>query len=196
MHIIGGTLRKRILKTPAGKQVRPTSGALRETLFNILQQQVEGTHVLDLFAGSGAIGIEAVSRGAAHATFVDSSNQSIRCIRSNITTCNIKSTTRVISGDVFRVLQRLQQRNRTFDIIFADPPYQATAHDHPEAPTYSQQLLGILDSSTLLAAGGLLFIEEASNVTLHTDHLQHLAFIKSRRFGNSSLHQFEAALLA
>lgn len=120
MRIITGTARGRRLATPEGRDVRPTPDRVKEGLFSSLQFDIEGRRVLDLFAGSGQLGIEALSRGAASATFVDSSAESIRIVRKNIELCGFEDISKVYHSDyaTFTSMSR-----DTFDIAFIDPPY-------------------------------------------------------------------------
>jgi len=124
MRIVAGTLRSRQLKSLKGLALRPTSDRLRETLFNILGARVEGSRFLDLFAGSGAIGIEAISRGAVSAVFVENHSAAVRLIRANLASLRIESGARVISAEVAAAIRTLEKLPDTaFDFIFLDPPY-------------------------------------------------------------------------
>ena len=120
MRIITGTARGRRLVTPEGLDVRPTPEKVKEALFSALQFDIEGRRVLDLFAGSGQLGIEALSRGAKSATFVDSSPVSIRTVEKNLDTAGLKENARVIKTDYSTFCA---SSNETFDIVFLDPPY-------------------------------------------------------------------------
>lgn len=117
MRVITGTAKGRKLRLPAGMEIRPTSDMVKEAIFNIVQFDVEGRRVLDLFAGTGQMGIEALSRGAAEATFVDRSRDAVRLIRENLELCGFKGT--VCQADSLSFLERCPK----FDLIFIDPPY-------------------------------------------------------------------------
>ena len=124
MRIVAGTLRSRQLKSLKGLALRPTSDRLRETLFNILGARVEGSRFLDLFAGSGAIGIEAISRGAVSAVFVENHSAAVRLIRANLASLRIESGARVIAAEVAAAIRTLEKLpDPAFDFIFLDPPY-------------------------------------------------------------------------
>ena len=124
MRVIAGTVRGFRLVAPPGDATRPTLDRVRETLFNILMPRLEDARFLDLFAGSGANGIEALSRGARFAAFVDKSPESIRAITENLNHTRLTDRAQVLPGDFLPVLQALG-RQEPFDLIFLDPPYQA-----------------------------------------------------------------------
>jgi 16S rRNA (guanine966-N2)-methyltransferase len=158
---------------------------LRKAVFDIIQNTIKGTRFLDLFAGSGAMGIEALSRGATQATFVESHKDALRCIKANLASLKIEKEAAVYSYDVFNVLKKLRKKSEAFDIIYADPPYHITS-------IYAE-LLSYLDNSALLSKGGLLFLESLSPSPLKKIELQHLVPIDQRRFGTSLLHQYRLA---
>ena len=183
MHIFAGKFKNRTLQAPKGSTTRPTSGRLREAVFNICQTYIDGSEFLDLFAGSGAMGLEALSRGAVHATFIDNSKDSTRCIQSNVQHFNVEEMTEVLGGDVFLMLERLKKHNRQFDIIYVDPPY-----DSPSS--YSERIIHLIDSSDLLKNGGNLFIEDSTASMPTLGLWQHLKHKSSRKMGRTVLHQF------
>lgn len=123
MRVIAGTARRLQLETPAGLSTRPTSDMIKETLFNILQPQVADAVFLDLFAGSGGIGIEALSRGAKYCCFADSSSEAIRCIKNNLNHTKLADQATVYASDFTAALMRMRNEGRKFDIVFLDPPY-------------------------------------------------------------------------
>jgi 16S rRNA (guanine(966)-N(2))-methyltransferase RsmD len=123
VRIISGEFRGRRLKSPRGGDLRPTSDRLKETLFNILGPEISGSIFLDVFAGTGAIGLEALSRGALAAVFVESSKEAVQLIRQNIELCGIASRCRILPGDVFTLLRTLARESFTADVAFLDPPY-------------------------------------------------------------------------
>lgn len=186
MHIVAGLFKNRRLKTPKGAETRPTMGMLREALFNISQHSIVGAHFLDLFAGSGAMGIEALSRGAAQVTFVDSSRESIRCITENLQSVNLTDSAQILQGDVFVKLQLLIRLKKSFDIIYIDPPYD----NSNEGLQYCQKILQIIDETSLLRPGGHLFIEGPHPFDLHIEGLKSLIQEKTRRMGRATLQQY------
>ena len=139
MRVVAGTYGGRRLTAPRGDATRPTSDRVREALFSVLGERVRGARVLDLFAGSGALGIEALSRGAAEAMFVDSAPAAIRVIRANLEALAIDAE--VIRADVFAASRTARAAARQYDLVFLDPPYR---------------LAGRLASGLTEAVGGVL----------------------------------------
>lgn len=194
MHIFSGIYKGRKIFPPNGLKTRPTSGRLREALFNICQGEVEGISFLDLFAGSGAMGFEALSRGAAHVTFIDNSRESLRSIR--VTAANLDVTSKVTLhyGDVFTMLMQLSKKKRLYDIIYADPPYEYLIQCVGQALTYSGNVLKIVDElcPSLLSETGSLFLEDAYEGLPKPNQfsLQHLSLQSSREMGRAGLQHY------
>lgn len=177
LRIIGGTFRNRPIKSPKGERTRPTSAMLRKALFDICQPFIEGASFLDLFAGSGAIGLEAISRGASHATFVDKDKNAQGCILANLKTLCIESKCTVIAGAVPMAFKRLKN---TFDIVYIDPPYGQVEI----AP-----ILTFFDTQEILNPGAHVFVE--TDQALETPPLKHLIAKERRKYGNSFLYEFQ-----
>lgn len=190
MHIISGTLKNQVILSPEGALTRPTSSRLRESLFNICQGYIEGARFLDLFAGSGAVGLEALSRGASHCTFVDSDRSSTRCIQANLQKMGLVTQGKVIMGNAFAWLERLSKTSRPYSIIYADPPYDASMAEGKERIAFSQRLLTMVDELNLLEKGGMLFIEDSTNFRPQSMALKKLEPVSARRSGRSTLLQF------
>lgn len=150
MRVIGGTYRSRILKSLKGLALRPTSDKLRETLFNVLGSGISESRFLDVFAGTGAVGIEALSRGATQATFIENHALSAALIRNNLASLEIRSAVDVICADALKGLATLSGAHQ-YDYIFIDPPYAATED-------YSRVMKHVA-SSNILAAGGIVIVE-------------------------------------
>ncbi len=148
MRIIAGRLRSRRLDSPPGMEVRPTSDRLRETLFNILAPKLQDARFLDLFAGTGAVGIEAVSRGAREAVLVEENKRAARVIRENIKSLGIESEATVIEQDAAKAIRTI---SGTFELIFLDPPYSS----HGEY----ERCLTALSQSALLTDGSVVVAE-------------------------------------
>jgi 16S rRNA (guanine(966)-N(2))-methyltransferase RsmD len=152
MRIIGGTLRSRTLIAPPGLATRPTSDRLRETLFNVLAPRIQGARFLDLYAGSGAVGLEALSRGASHVVFVERSAPALTVLRKNLASLGISSGISIHAGSVVPILRRMRT-DAPFDLVFLDPPY-----DSAEAYEKTLSLLGTT-LANLLATGALVIAE-------------------------------------
>jgi 16S rRNA (guanine(966)-N(2))-methyltransferase RsmD len=129
MRIIAGLLRSRSLQAPPGLNTRPTSDRLRETLFNVLAPRIEGAAFLDLYAGSGAVGLEAVSRGAARVEFVEKAPAALRVLRGNLERLSLTAGFRIHAAAVGVFLRRAAaaQNSERYDVLFLDPPYDAAA---------------------------------------------------------------------
>ena len=123
MRIIAGSARSRTIQTPPGQDTRPTLDRVRESVFNILQLRVRGARVLDLFAGSGAMSLEALSRGAESAVMVDHNRAAIACIRKNVETLRFQDSSRVIQADWRAAADMLLREQAEFDLVVLDPPY-------------------------------------------------------------------------
>ena len=153
MRIIAGTNKGRTLKAPNWDGLRPTSDKLRETLFNILAPRVEGARVLDLFAGTGAVALEALSRGAAAATCLDNDRRAAKLIEENAALCGERNRCAIIRDDVARALQRAVPGG-PFDIIVLDPPYD-----------YAALEAAVRDAGGQRTADGIIVLEHASRVS-------------------------------
>jgi 16S rRNA (guanine(966)-N(2))-methyltransferase RsmD len=157
MRVITGLYKGRRLKTLEGMRVRPTSDRLRETLFNVLAPRIEGARFADLCAGSGAVGIEALSRGADQVFFVESSRKAAAVISENLRHCGVKEGARVVNRDVLTALKYFAQHEMQFDICYFDPPY--------DSEIYSP-VLWLLAKSNLLAADGRVIVEHRRQLPL------------------------------
>ena len=152
MRVIAGTARRLELKTPSGLDTRPTTDRIKETLFNILYGQYEGGAFLDLFAGSGGIGIEALSRGASKAVFVENGREALMCIRSNLEHTRLVASAEVLARDAARAINYLDGRP-AFRVIFMDPPY-GKGLERQTLETLRRTTLA--DSETLIITEALL----------------------------------------
>lgn len=123
MRIIAGTYKSRKINFPKSKLTRPMTDRTKETLFNILGGLVTGKHVLDLYAGSGSIGLEALSRGAVDATFVDTADWAVKVIDKNLSELGLQRKGEVIRSDVFKAISKLEKQGRNYSLIFVDPPF-------------------------------------------------------------------------
>ncbi len=153
MRVISGSARGHKLKAPKGLTTRPTTDRIKESLFNILAPDIYGCRFLDLFSGSGAIGIEALSRGAERAVFVDSDRNSLSVIKDNISAVKLEKKAEVIGCDVRTAIMRLSSDKALFDIIFMDPPYKKG---------YTQETLTYIAEQNILAPDGYIVAEISS----------------------------------
>ena len=184
MRIISGEYRGRVLKSPPSLQIRPTSDRLRETLFNVIAPRIEGARFLDLCAGSGAVGIEALSRGAGYVTFVDKSRKMCGLVEANLDLCGVpEELTEVVMSDAADFLRRAAARDsQGWDIVFFDPPY---AMDYlPVLEAFGAA------SSSLLKEGGLL-VAEHHHKNQPQDAVGQLRRWRVLRQGDSALSFYE-----
>jgi len=144
MRVITGSARGRKLKTPEDYDIRPTTDNVKESLFNIIQFDIEGRRVLDLFAGTGQLGIECLSRGAREAVFVDKSREAVKIVKENLKSCGLHGT--VVQQDALSYLKGCGR----FDLIFIDPPYDAGLYE---------SVLENVNSIDILADGGIIICE-------------------------------------
>lgn len=179
MRIIAGTSRGTRLQEPA-EVTRPTSDRVREAAFNVLRHVVPNAKVLDLYAGTGALGLEALSRGSQSCTFVDSHPQALACLRKNIAKCRFTAT-RIVESDSVQFLER--GRLPTFDLIFADPPYFRDGE--------SDHIGALLALDLPLSEGGILVLEVESE--RETPTREGLTFLKRKNYGKTSVLYYEKA---
>lgn len=165
MRVIAGEFRSRVLQAPKGMETRPTSDRLRETLFNVLGPRVEGSRFVDLYAGSGAVGIEAISRGAAFVWFAESARPAVRAIRDNLAALQIASRYALEDRGVNQLLASMAAKQRTAEIVFLDPPYE-------DAEAYAVTL-GLLarEHASLLAEGAIVVAEHSKKRPLAERYL-------------------------
>ncbi len=187
MRVIGGKFRSRKLKSPGKLLMRPTGDRLRETLFNVLGPAVRDSLFIDLYAGTGAIGIEAVSRGAREAIFVEAHAVTAQLIRENLKSLGIESGIEVIEGDATRALDKLAKRRLVADFIFLDPPYDNT-EEH-------LRVLEFLDASHMVAPYGLVIVEHSVKTQL-PERLDRLELTRLLEQGDAALSFYRLALAA
>jgi 16S rRNA (guanine966-N2)-methyltransferase len=184
VRIIGGTAKGRRLTGPNKNDlaIRPTSERVREALFNIIGEKIKGMAMLDLFAGTGVVGIEALSRGAGQVIFVDNSNYSMDITGKNLRSCFRQPKARTFKLDVTSIagIQWLRKRlpmELQFDLVFMDPPY---------GKSLARQSLILLESSGLLARKGKIIVEEKSNQVL-PESVNHLDLFDKRSYGETGI---------
>lgn len=185
IRILGGQFRSREVTTPKGSVTRPTSSQIRAAVFNMCQSCIEGARFLDICAGSGAMGLEAVSRGAVHAGFIEHNRYAIFAIKENIKRFNVENECILHFGDANAVLKGL---SGPFDMCYFDPPYT-----HVKGPVSDLvvSVLTLLDQRPgLLSEGAYVFLEESSLASLKDTSFKHLVLESSRRYGSSQLFCF------
>lgn len=185
MRVIAGTAKGTRLAAPKGREVRPTLDRVREALFSILTPRIEGARFLDLFAGTGANGIEALSRGAASATFVDNDSRSLDVVRRNLEATHLAGKAQIRRLDLPRGLSTLSREGVRYDVVFIDAPF-GLARDNPDA--YGQ-LLEALSAAALLAEDGIVVVEHDSGVSLPAS-IGALTCFREARYGGTALALF------
>jgi len=175
LRVIAGTCKGRKLHPVGSLSIRPTADHVRESLFNILVGEMENARVLDLFAGTGGLGIEALSRGARSCLFVDRSRQAIGLIRRNISLCGLADHATVLQKDITRGLDFLKSEKTRFDVVFADPPYERG---------HALSTLRSLDTIQCMNAGGIVVLEHGAGEVV-PEGLTHFKRSDRRRYGKT-----------
>lgn len=152
MRVIAGKARRLPLVSPEGRDTRPTTDRIKETLFNILQDEVPGCNFLDLFSGSGGIGIEALSRGAREAVFVEFGKEALACIRANLNKTRLVDQAMILPVEVGYGISKLEKMGKKFDIVYADPPYKKG---------FEPKILDLLAESEIVKPGALVILESS-----------------------------------
>lgn len=176
VRVISGSARGLKLNTPGDDRVRPTTDRVKESMFNIVQDWVYDSQVLDLFAGSGALGIEALSRGASQAVFCDNSLDSIKIIKSNIEKARVVDRSQIVSGDFKRCLRDMEAKNQSFDMIFVDPPYYKGLFE---------EVLDIIRSCKILKKDGIVIVEHDAKKPI--GQVEGLGVYKEKKYGITML---------
>ena len=188
LRLIGGKFKNREIKTPSGILTKPTMSLMRKSVFDISQSYIEGAHFLDIFACSGAMGLEALSRGAATATFIDNDRRATSCIQQNAAILHIENQVHIFCYDAIQALHKLAEQNKRYSLIYIDPPYthvKQIGHRHID-------FIHFFDQHHLLDREGILFLEEGypSHIDIEELGLQNLEHKNTRKFSSSLLHQF------
>lgn len=171
MRVIAGEYKGRKLEGPSDYSVRPTADKVKEALFSILTEKIWDSNVLDLFSGTGNLGIEALSRGARLCVFGDSSKESIRLIKSNIAHCKAEKGAKVVPGDFKKTLSKLDQK---FDVIILDPPY---------GKGFLEPCFELIRDHELLAEDGIIVAEHRKDEVL-SEEIYGFQQIKERKYGS------------
>jgi 16S rRNA (guanine966-N2)-methyltransferase len=183
MRVIAGTFKGHRLRAEDGLTVRPTSDRLRETLFNILMPVIEGADFLDLCAGSGAVGIEAVSRGAGHVTFVEQSRKTLRNLVENLNHCKIEDGFTLAQRDAESAVKQFVAEERAFDVVFFDPPYASDVYG---------PVMELFGEHPLLKEDGMLIVEHHSKAPM-PETVGNLRRFREVKQGESCLSFYECA---
>jgi 16S rRNA (guanine(966)-N(2))-methyltransferase RsmD len=183
MRIVAGRARGRTLLAPKDdRMTRPTADRVRETLFNVLGQYLDGERVLDLYAGTGALGLEAVSRGAGHAVLVDQDREAVKLCRANAESLGFTAEVEVLPLPVPRALAKLKERGDVFQLVFSDPPYAARA--------LQATLEGL--SGGLVASGGTVVLEHGKEEAA-PEQVGPFTRLDERRFGDTLVTLYRAS---
>ena len=182
MRVIAGIYKGRALSSPSDPSISPTSGKVKEALFSILTDEILNSRFLDIFSGSGAVGIEALSRGAAFTVFIDENRDSIKTIKENLARLGIKSNYDLFPGDYIASLRRL---DGDFNVIFADPPYAFKDYD---------LLFKTVMELNLLKDDGLFIVEHRKDVKLPFS-VHGLINVKCKKYGTASMSIYNKILL-
>jgi len=180
MRVISGTCKGRPLKAVRGNGTRPTTDKVKETMFNVIGPYFSGGKGLDLFAGSGGLGIEALSRGLDHVIFVDRDANAIQTIYHNLALCNMEEKSEVFRNSAERALKAILKRKLQFDLIFLDPPYRKQK---------LEELLNFIESKNLIAPSGIIICEHSTDVEL-PHKIGHLEQAKKGDYGSIGLTFF------
>ncbi len=178
-RVVSGKYKGTHLIAPKGEKTRPTSDKVKEALFSILQMRIPGARFLDLFAGSGQIGLEALSRGASEVVMVEHSRNVAAVIQSNIERLHAEEQTEIVISDVYSAIKKLADSNRRFDIIFMDPPYA-------EAASAFKKTTELIAGNDLLNEGGVLIIEHSADTTFEGNVIN-LTLIRCCKYGTTLL---------
>ncbi len=171
MRIIAGDFKGRRLETPDDNQIRPTTDKVKEAMFSIIASEVPGSICVDLFSGTGNLGLEAISRGACKCYFGDNSRQSIGIIKRNIEHCKAESKSTVIPGDYSKVLEYIKEKA---DVFLIDPPYEAG---------YYENCFKRIKELNILSEEGIIVAEHRADLEL-SESIEGFTLIKERRYGN------------
>jgi 16S rRNA (guanine966-N2)-methyltransferase len=181
MRIIGGEFRSRLIEIPKGVEIRPTQDKVRQAIFNVLGNDLTGLNVLELFAGSGAFGIEAISRGARYVTFVDNNSICIKTIRKNLESLGVEDGKfELIWANALSILSRLEKEGNAYDLIFLDPPYYKNI---------ARKCLSNIDAYDILSPHSLTVIEHFKKDNLALD-LSNLVLEKEKQYGDTVISIF------
>jgi 16S rRNA (guanine(966)-N(2))-methyltransferase RsmD len=177
LRIIAGYAKGRKLKSPENQDIRPTSDRVKEAIFSMIAFYIPGKIVLDLFAGTGNLGLEALSRGAKFSVFVDNNREALKLVNQNIKLLGYKDKTSVVFSDALKALDLFRKRNEKFDIVFIDPPYRQSLYG---------EIIQSIAENDIIDRSGILIIEHPADIKLK-DEYEGLKKIKEKKYGNTSI---------
>src|SRR5581483_3882895 len=177
MRIIAGTLKGRKLSAPAGLELRPTSDRVKEALFNIISNQIEGAAFLDLYAGTGSVGMDALSRGASEVVFVENNKRHLHYLKKNVSSCSFQGRAEIFNISALDFLKKVRRSTRLFDFIFIDPPYGSNE---------VEKILPMLQEGDMIRNQGMVIIEHFHKKTL-PEKSGNLFFLKKYKYGETVL---------
>lgn len=177
MRVVSGSAKGRPLKAVPGSGTRPTTDKVKEALFSMIGPYFDGEEVLDLFAGSGGLGIEALSRGASRAVFVDSDRRAVETVRANIAAAKLEQAAEVYRNDAMLALKALARRGRSFDLVFIDPPYRMKRAD---------QYIICMEEHEMLRDGAAVVIEHEADFA-YPETIGSAALRRRAEYGETSV---------
>lgn len=181
MRVISGSARGKKLRSPKDESVRPTLDRIKENIFNIIGFDIKESVVLDLFAGSGGLGIEALSRGASHCTFVDKDKSSITLVQANLKDTRLERNAEAYQMDAEKAIEKFYSKGKKFDYIFLDPPYQQGV---------IQKILKQLQKCNIMQEEGIIIVETDGLENL-PDEIYHFTKMKEREYSNTKISIYE-----
>jgi len=177
LRVVAGSFRGRKLETIDDRTVRPTSDKVKESLFNIIAEYILDSQFLDLFAGSGAIGIEALSRGSTNVFFVDISNDSLKILKKNLSTLHIEDKIEMYNADYKTAIEKFKFKNIKFNIIYIDPPY---------FKAIAQDALALVEEASILSQNGIIAVEHDEKDSMPQNQGK-LFLLKQKKYGGTKL---------
>ncbi len=178
MRIIAGISKGRKLVSPKDSSIRPTGDRVKEALFSMIDAHIPGSRVLDLFAGTGSLGLEALSRGAEFATFVENSRKCLEVLNKNIELAGFKAQSEVIHQDALKAAAAFGKNGRVFDIIFVDPPYMENLYE---------KVLSSIENYGIIRNGGLVVVEHPAAMAINEVKFR-FTLVKSKKYGNTAIN--------
>lgn len=178
MRIITGIAKGRAIKAPEGENTRPTSDRVKESLFNIISKKIYGARVLDMFSGTGNLGLEAISRGAEVCTFIENSNNTYKVLSMNVESLGFVSNSELYKGDAFNVLERLGRNNKKYDIIFLDPPYSMGL---------VEKSIKRINELMILEKNGII-ISECDEKDIIPENIYDIKVYRVEKYGRTKIH--------